>query len=220
MSPAPRIDTLRNHLSSTKDLIDTATAVLETLHELAYNRQTAGERERVSESAPEGYYLDTHGDLRARAAYAALARHLDAACSQISGAARDAVQRVSGVDESGEDRRAPVSIEVVEHLHALDAQSRRQARGEFDAGRTVAQPTRAGTDRTAARKIRSLEADIARRDRKDQRTIRRLEAQVRRKDQALELRDRQITQLKADLRELRRGDSDGVGGQQPATETA
>lgn len=197
---------LRKQLSSTKDLIDQARRIVDALHELAYSRPVAAERLGVSESQPEGYYLDTHGDMRARSAYVALAREIDAACQQIKGAAQKALESVQAGDVSGDDKRAPVSIEVLDHLDALDAQTRRHGRGELDVGRTITQPKRTNADRTAARKIRTLEAQLRTRDRNDNRTIRALEAKERRLTRSLETKDRRIAALEQEL-ELLRGDT-------------
>lgn len=211
MSTAPRIDTLRNQLRRSRSLLDDASRVLEALHDLAYDRTIASERLGVTESEPEGYSLDSHGDPKARAAYAGLAREVDAACAQINGACRTALRNVERGDQAGENRRAPVSIDVVEHLDALDAQARRTSRGEFNAGRTMTQPLRAGTQKSAARRIRSLEAELKKRDRLEQRRIRSLEAQVKRKDRALEARDREIAALRREL-SLPRGDQSPAAG--------
>jgi hypothetical protein len=206
LSPAPRIDVLRKQLSSTKDLLDQARKILDALHELAYSRPAAAERLGVSESQPEGYYLDTHGDMRARSAYVALAREVDAACQQIKGASRRALDSVSAGDVSGDDKRAPVSIEVLDHLNALDAQTRRHSRGELDVGRTITQPKRTNADRTAARKIRTLETQLRNRERSDNRKIRTLEAKERRLERSIETRDRRIVALQQELA-LLRGDA-------------
>lgn len=205
LSTAPRIDTLRNQLRRARLLLDDAGRVVEALHDLAYDRTTGGERLGVTVSEPEGYSLDSHGDPKARAAYAALGREVDAACAQINGACRHALKMVDRGDQAGENRRAPVSIDVVEHLHALDAQARRGSRGEFDAGRTMVQPLREGTQKSAARRIRSLEAQLQKRDRLEQRRIRTLEAQVKRKDHSITVRDREIAALRDELDRLRAG---------------
>ena len=203
LSTAPRIDTLRKQLANARDRLTDAGRILEALHDLAYDRPTASERLGVTVSEPEGYSLDSHGDPRARAAYAALGREVDAACAQIIGAVRNAANLINAGDEKGENRRSPVSIEVVEHLEAIDAQARRGRRGEFNPGRTMAQTLRAGTEKSAVRRIRSLEADLKRRDRTEQRRIRTLEAQVRRKDHSIDVRDREIDLLRKELGLLR-----------------
>lgn len=201
LSPAPRIDTMRNQLRNARGLLDDAARVIEALHELAYDRQAASERLGVTLSEPEGYSLDSHGDPRARAAYAQLGREVDAAAGQIIGACREALRIVGAGDVKAEDERLviPVRVDPLDHLAAVDAQQRRNRRGEFDPGRTMTQPVRRDAERTAVRTIRRLEGEARKADRIRQREARNHEAQLRR-------RDRTIARLEAELTELRRGD--------------
>jgi hypothetical protein len=196
MSSTPRIDTLRNQLNLVRSLLDDVDQSIEALHSLAYERAPSVDDLGVSKSRPEGYGL-LHGDERARSAYAALGREVFTACGQITGAARRALKVVNAGDEKGDNRRSPVTIGVVEHLEAIDRQGRRAARGEFDPGRTMIQPTRAGSEKTAAGKIRQLEAELKRSGRGYQQEIRRLEAQVRRQARAIEVRDARLAELEA-----------------------
>ena len=196
MADAPRIDTLRKQLAAASQLLDASTGVVETLHSLAYDRRGSTDDElAVTRTRPEGYDL-LHGDRRARAAYRQLAREVFAACGQIAGAVRSA-QKLLDAGERGDNRRAPQSITASEHLEALEAQARRAARGEFDPGRAVAQPTRGATDKSAARKIRALETELKKVKREHQRELDNLESKLRRRDRSIELRDARIAQLEA-----------------------
>jgi hypothetical protein len=194
VADAPRIDTLRKQLGTARSLLDDAAGAIETLYSLAYERSPAPRDGAVTRTHPEGYDLLV-GDRRARAAYQTLAREVFAASAQISGASRRALRLLEQGDERGDNRRSAQTITAVEHLEALEVQGRRTARGEFDPGRAMAQPTRAGTEKSAAGKIRRLEAELKRTQREHAREVRRLEAQVRRQVRAIEVRDARLHEL-------------------------
>jgi hypothetical protein len=173
---APRIDTLRNQAAATVELLGTAGKVLETLHELAYDRQHATGELKVK-GGQRDYALDRHGDPKARAAYRELGHAMDHACTRLTIAAHDVVRVVNDADtDATPARRHPITVSLVEMVELIDAQHRRFQRGEFNPGRTLPQPL--GHRRPEAqltKRIRELEAQLADRDRR----IRDLEDEVR-----------------------------------------
>ena len=172
--PAPRIDTLRRQLTETAELLTTTARILDTLHEIAYDRAAASERLRVAGGQPD-YALDRHGDPRARSAYVRLGRMIDHVCNYVGDHAHGALELVNEADDPGGDRH-PMAITALEHAIALEAQARRIARGEFDPGRTAHQATVPGSRKTIAGKIRKLETELATDRRRADRLERRLEA--------------------------------------------
>ena len=172
--PAPRIDTLRRQLTETAELLTTTAGILDTLHELAYDRAAASERIRVAGGQPD-YALDRHGDPRARAAYVRLGRMIDHVCNHIGDHAHGALELVNEADDPGGDRH-PMAITALEHAIALEAQARRIARGEFDPGRALPQAAVPGARKTIAGKIRRLEAELAAERKRAAKLERRLEA--------------------------------------------
>lgn len=158
--PTPRIDTLRNQTQATATLLDDISNLVHLLHDLAYSRSTAAERIRVRGGQPD-YALDTHGDPKARAAYRRLGRTIDHACAQLATACHDTLRILNDGGQPGTNRHHPATIDVVEHVLAIDAQHRRIQAGEPDI-RTRPQPRQAGTETAMAQRIRRLEADNTR----------------------------------------------------------
>lgn len=177
--PAPRIDTLRNQLAASQTMLAKAGSILDTLHQLAYDRATANDV-RVRGGQPD-YALDTHGDPNARRAYTDLAHLIDHLCQQVATRVHPALAIVTDAEDTS-GRRHPYAITAREHAEALDAQARRIARGEFDPGRTETQPQIPKSRKTLAGKITALDADLKR----ERRRADRAEAEVAR------LRDRTV----------------------------
>lgn len=172
--PAPRIDVVRRQLAGTAETLALAGRILETLHELAYDRPAAVERIRVRGGQPD-YALDRNGDPAARAAYMRLARMIDHVCCHISDNAHGALALVNEADDDA-GRRHPVTITALEHAELLAAQARRAARGEFNPGRSTLQPAVPGAKKTLEKKIRAVEAELV----AERRKVARLEARLAR----------------------------------------
>ena len=172
--PAPRIDTLRRQLTETAELLTTTAGILDTLHELAYDRAAASERIRVAGGQPD-YALDRHGDPRARAAYARLGHMIEHLTTYVAEHSGPALDLVNAADDSNTGRH-PMAITALEHATALEAQARRIARGEFDPGRALPQAAVPGARKTIAGKIRRLEAELAAERKRAAKLERRLEA--------------------------------------------
>lgn len=160
MAPAPRIDTLRRQLTETAELLTTTARILDTLHELAYDRAAAAEQTRVAGGQPD-YALDRHGDPAARAAYTRLGDLVHHVATYVAEHAGPALELVNTADDTDTGRRHPMSVTALEHAQALEAQARRIARGEFDPGRALPQAAVPGSRKTITGKIRKLEADLA-----------------------------------------------------------
>ena len=171
--PAPRIDTLRNQLAASQTMLAKAGSILDTLHQLAYDRATAIDATRVQGGQPD-YALDTHGDPAARRAYVELAQLVDHLCQQIATKVHPALAAVTAGDEPT-GRRHPYAITALEHADALDAQARRIQRGEFDPGRIEVQPQVPKARKTLSGKVKALEAEVVRQRRRAERAEAQLE---------------------------------------------
>jgi hypothetical protein len=157
--PAPRIDTLRRQIADMTRLLHETAGILETLHELAYDRAAATEQIRVAGGQPD-YALDRHGDPRARDAYTALGRMIDHLARYTAEHAGPALALVNAAD-NGTGRRHPATVTALEHARLIEAQAARIARGEFDPGRALPQASVPGSSKTITGKIRKLESDLA-----------------------------------------------------------
>jgi hypothetical protein len=165
--PTHRIDTLRNQLDASQTMLAKVGSILDTLHQLAYDRATATEQIRVAGGQPD-YALDTHGDPAARRAYCELAHLVDHLCQQVATKVHPALAIVTDSEDTS-GRRHPYAITALEHAALLDAQARRISRGEFNPGRTETQPQVTGSKKTLAGKIKALEAELVRERRARQR---------------------------------------------------
>jgi hypothetical protein len=157
-----RIDAFERELDDLIELLQFAKANVRDLHTLAYDRKVAAS-ERVSGSGPANFYLDSHGDLRARRAMWVMMDALTKGADALTTAALDAKQILT---EGQPPRRGTITIKATEHAEALAARARRVARGEYTPHRNWPQPQPDLTDvalsaeqRTVARK--ALEAFAA-----------------------------------------------------------
>lgn len=147
--PTPRIDSMRNRLAATRQLMAMLEDELEDLHVLAYERQRLTS-ERVRGGEPD-YALDNHGDPRARSAYREIGTATVHALEVIADAHHTALQLL----RSGERGRNPTrKVKAEELAAALETQARRAARGEYTPGRREAQPDAALAQQAVAELIR------------------------------------------------------------------
>lgn len=170
---APRIDSLRNRLTATRDLLTMVEQELEDLHVLAYDRPAATEEAKVS-GGTSHYYLDTHGDQRARNAYKRLWDTLDGVCTTLDGAANNALNllREGGTPTN----QGPRTVRLGELGELIAAQARRARTADYTPHRRGPQP-----DLLKATEALRRERDDARRQ---------LEDMTRQRDRALAERRR------------------------------
>lgn len=135
-SASPRIDTVRNRLTSTVTLLETLDLELPDLHVLATDRAVA-RREAMVSGGERDYALDNHGDPRARLAYKLIAHATQDTSDIFTDVAHD-VFRVLRAGEVGRPGRPTVGPEGL--ALALLAQSKRIANGEYTPVRAVDQP--------------------------------------------------------------------------------
>lgn len=157
----PRIDTMRNHIMATIELLEMALADLETLHSLAYDRSHAHEQIRIRGGLPD-YSLDRHGDPVARAAYKELLVHLQRGRDSIGAGAQAAIRAVELHGPKNLDNTQFQSrISAEELLRAIEAQDRRIQRGDYTPSRQYRQPTIAGLEKSLRRQITALRKENA-----------------------------------------------------------
>lgn len=176
-----RIDTLRNSIAGTRELLSMIHQELEDLHLLAYERATAVSEAKVSGGSHD-YALDTHGDQNARDAYRNLGRTVDAACITLAEASTNALNILRKGDTPGRGQR---HLRLAELGEAIAAQSRRARLGEYTAIRRGPQP-----EHHLALEQLQQERDHA----------------LRERDAARRQRDRAVADL-SNLRNKRRGSS-------------
>lgn len=153
MTRAPRIDTLRNRITATRELLTTIHDELEDLHVLAYDRQAAAAEAPVR-GGQRDWALDTHGNPHARTAYRALAEATINACAQLAEASHNAI-RILRDHQPGDTPRTRRLITTDELVTALAAQARRQTnRTSYQATRAIPQPEHAEVLRAAERVIK------------------------------------------------------------------
>lgn len=134
-----RLDTLRNQLTATTELLGMIRQELEDLHVLAYERHSAADEAKVA-GGTHDYALDTHGDPRARAAYRQLGDTTADACATLATVTHDALNLLrTGNTPSTRGRR---TIQLEELGNAIAAQARRASRGEYTPIRRGPQPDR------------------------------------------------------------------------------
>ena len=133
-----RLDTLRNQLAATIDLLHMVGQELDDLHVLAYERATAATEAKVSGGTPD-YALDTHGDPKARDAYRRLGEVTSEACRDLAQTSHEALSLLRTGPSPGRGGRR---IQLAALGDALDAQARRIARGEYTPIRRGPQPDR------------------------------------------------------------------------------
>lgn len=135
--PAIRIDTLRNQLAATRDLLSMAENELEDLHVLAYDRQSAVNDQKVN-AGRRAQGVDTHGDKRARDVYRSLGDVVYEVCQTLAIPAHDAIRTLrEGAERSPRAR----GIQMTDLAWALAAQQRRIRRGDsYSPVRALPQP--------------------------------------------------------------------------------
>lgn len=134
-----RIDTFRNQVAATVQLLTKVSAEVVDLHALAYDRSRAV-GERVAGGATD-YALDTHGDPKAREAYRAMSDAMCATAESLAIAAHTALRRLRESDQHP-PRRGRRHIDALELAEKLAAQARRQMRGDDGSVRGLPQPDR------------------------------------------------------------------------------
>jgi hypothetical protein len=176
MTRAPRIDTLRNRLAATRELLSMVERELEDLHVLAYERARAASDAKVNGGARD-YALDTHGDVKAREAYHRLGDVIVGGpgvvgvCDLLAWAAHDMI-RILNVGERT-SRNPSQRVTALELAEAIEAQSNRIARGEYTPVRTEEQPGRKKVNRAVADLREAHDRAVVQRDRLRQRLQRR-----------------------------------------------
>ena len=135
---APRIDTMRNRIAGTVELLLMAFEELEDLHVLAYDRPSAVEEAKVAGGSSH-HYLDTHGDMQAKDAYRDLWRALDGSCIHLSERCNNALNTLRA-GKTTATTRAPRHLRLTELGEAIAAQADRARRGEYSPVRRGPQP--------------------------------------------------------------------------------
>jgi hypothetical protein len=135
-----RIDAFERDLDDLIELLTMVRKSARDLHTLAYDRKVAAS-ERVSASGPVHFYLDSHGDMKAREAMRHLIRATKSATGPVETAVRDCIRILTAGDPPRRNRElGPRTITAVEHLEALRAQRWRASRGEYTPERMWPQP--------------------------------------------------------------------------------
>jgi hypothetical protein len=131
-----RIDTRRNQLVGTRDLLTMILEEIEDLHVLAYDRPVALSEAKVSGGSHD-YALDTHGDPRARSAYHQLGRTVDSVCKLLDEASTNALNLLREGRSPGRGQR---HLRLAELGEAISSQARRARRGDYTPIRRGPQP--------------------------------------------------------------------------------
>lgn len=135
-----RIDAFERDLDDLIELLTMVRKSARDLHTLAYDRKVAAS-ERVSASGPMHFYLDEHGDMKAREAMRHLMRATKSVIGQIESAARDCRRILIAGDPPMQNRSlGPRTRTAAEVLDAIRAQARRAERGEYTPHRVWPQP--------------------------------------------------------------------------------
>lgn len=154
----PRIDTVRNSIIATIELLEKRLAELETLHSLAYDR-SAVRREIKIQDGDLDYSLDRHGDSNARYVYASLAMAMARGRDQIVRDTTNALAAIRDKNPQMDNSRKRANITAAEFLEAIEAQERRLSRGEYTPHRDFKQPLPAGVERTLRNEIKGLKRE-------------------------------------------------------------
>lgn len=141
MTRAPRIDTMRNRLTATRELLSDVEKEIHDLHVLAYDRQAAKDDVSVN-GGQRDYALDTHGDPRARDAYRTLANTVSDICDQLAAAAHDVIILLREGDTPGQPRGRR-RIDTEELAQQLEHQAVRIAQADYTPHRVRPQPEQA-----------------------------------------------------------------------------
>jgi hypothetical protein len=135
-----RIDAFERDLDDLIELLTMVRKSARDLHTLAYDRKIAAS-ERVSASGPVHFYLDNHGDVRAREAMNTLTRATKSAAGLIGPAARECKLILTAGQRPKADRACgPRLITASEHAQTMAAKARRIARGEYEPQQVWPQP--------------------------------------------------------------------------------
>lgn len=175
---AVRVDTLRNRIAGTIDLLGKAREEADDLHLLAYDRRTAADEAKVAGGSRD-YALDTHGDLKAREAYKHLADAILSACGTLEDATTYVNKVLRAASDTDPVKLGPRSTTAVELGEKIAAQARRIADDSYVPVRRMPQPS---TSTAWTKLVKSKEAETDK--------VRALEDEVR--------------QLRAELAEQRR----------------
>lgn len=141
----PRIDTMRNRLHATLQLLAMVGEELDDLHVLAYDRRAVADDDVKVAGGQRDYALDTNGDMQARDAY----RNLALAQADMFDVAAEAAHDAVTVLRRGERTapRGPRMIQAIELADAIAHQAKRAAAGEYTPFAREPQPE---ADRAAA----------------------------------------------------------------------
>lgn len=131
-----RIDTVRNTLAGARELLEMMGDELDDLHVLAYDRPTTAAEAKVKGGSKD-YYLDTHGDPKARDAYRTLASAAIDTCNRIEYAINGALKTLREGNTPTATRRG---VQLVELGELIAARSRRIQQGEYTPVRRGPQP--------------------------------------------------------------------------------
>lgn len=153
-----RIDTARNQIGATKALLDKALEEIEDLYVLAYDRQVAGDEVKVN-GGDRDYCLDTHGDVRVRAAYKVFSDQVTDTCQVLAEAAHSALRRLSDAFPGG--RIGARTSSALEHALLLEAKARRTSRGEYQPVRRLPQQGIDDAVKASAQEIKRLDRQVA-----------------------------------------------------------
>lgn len=133
-----RVDTLRNTIAATIELLVAVGQEADDLHVLAYDRKTAAEEAHVAGGSRD-YALDTHGDPRAREAFRDLGDQAVKAC-QILGASAGRANRLLRASDDAKRPAGKRTTSAVVLADSIAAQARRIADGSFVPIRRLPQP--------------------------------------------------------------------------------
>lgn len=154
-----RIDTLRNMLAGSRELLKMLGEELDDLHTLAYERPTAQADQAKVKGGSSDYALDNHGSLAARNAY----RHLGQAVVDMCNRADYAVSEASKILRVGDTpARTPRTVQLAELAEQIARQAKRTKNGEHaEAVRRGPQPDEQRALLALHEKLQAKERDLA-----------------------------------------------------------
>lgn len=134
-----RIDSARNQIEATRELLGLSLLELETLYVLSYERSVAGDEVKVA-GGERDYALDTHGDARIRDAYQAFTDQLVSSSRDMADSGRDLLRYLRAYVKG--TKTGPRTTTAIEYAGLLEAKARRAARGEYQPHQPMPQPAR------------------------------------------------------------------------------